>query len=517
MDKYGWVLLLCFIILVVAVVTLSVLTYAKPKKTTQYLSPNFSDLFQNMRNTDNIALVDPKPFRITSDQVVAPPKDAFLVGNTSTDSEVSSAFSLLGFVFTCSAPITVTSFQVLARCVVGPRNIVRNVALFERNSQNMLVLSVVDPAMSTIDPNGLFYTSFLEQPVNLQANVEYVLAAQSVPLDVLLGSSVQRETEFTSPIQFVSGAQTPNSSDMAFPSLFPANMPVFAAFEFRLTPVAPATVFGVETANGGVASSPFQYLNGYIASVPGSGSFVLIQAGVASDSMHNVSIVLNEPVKIFGNQSGINGLDLGELVADTWYYVYIVSSDQSSLPTGCVLSRGRIAPQRMPTNYVYFRRIGSVRTSSTTTFHPMQQENLGRRRTTFWTGDSTLRNFVESGVSENVFLSASVAFVPPSATSMSVGVGGIIQTALSFPTETPINAIVQFRAMLQEKTSTLGIANDVATYGQIDVTLNNAYLPQTIEYQLLPKPGTGGSIPNDVSPFQRFVIDCTVVKYVEIL
>lgn len=517
MDKYGWVLLLCCLILVVAVVTLSVLTYAKHNKTTQYLSPSFADLFQQMGNTDNIALVDPKPFRITSDQVVTPSKDAFVVENTSSDTQVASVFSLLGFAFTCSTPVTITSFQIMARSVFLTTHIARNIALFERNSQTMLGMSVVDPAISPIDTSGLFYTSFLDQPISLQTNVEYVLVAQSVPIDLLLLPSAQRGTAFTSPIQFVSGAETIDSSVMAFPSLFPANTSLFASFQFRLTSVAATTVFGVETANGGFASSPFQYLNGYIASVPGSGSFVLVQAGAASDSMQNVSIVLNEPIKILANQSGINGLDVGELIADMWYYLYVISSDQSALPTACILSRGRVAPQQMPANYVYFRRIGSVRASSPTTFHSMQQENLGRRRTTFWTGDSTLRNFVDAGVSENMLLPATVAFVPPTAIGMSVGVGGIIQTALPSPTETPINAIVQFRAMLQTKKTTLGIPNDVATYGQIDVPLNNSYLPQTVEYQLLPKPGTGGSIPNDVSPFQRFVIDCTVVKYVEIL
>lgn len=516
MNKDAWVLILCFVILIVAIVTLTVLRFAKSSKTTKYLSPSFNEMFQQMQNTDNISLVDPKPFRITSGNVIGTTKDAFVIDDNSSQVQTAISSNLLGFVFSSSKPITVTSFQILARCVSVTRAIPRNIALYDMESKQMLAMSVVDPANDPVDANG-FYTAALGNQTNLNANKQYVLVAQSVPFDVLLLRTEQTGITFSQPVDFLSGAQTNNSSDIAFPSIIPSETPVFASFQFRSTTVAATTVFGVETANGGVPTSPPQYLSGCIASVFGIGSFVLVQPGIAKDTNTNVSIVLSQPTKVLASNSGVNGIDVDGLVADTWYYLYVVSSDQSSRPTACLLSRGRVNPQKMPDGYVYYRRIGSVYARSTTTFHAMQQENIGRRRTTFWTGDVNLRNFVTDAVSIDAFIPTQVMFVPPSATMMSVGVRGIIQTGLPFPTETPVNAIVKFKPMLQDTVVTLGLPNDFATYGQIDVPLNNAYLPQSIEFKFIPMPGTGGSIPNTDSPFQRFVINCNVIKYVEML
>ena len=520
MDKYGWVLLLCLVILIVAVVTLSVLRFGKKRVDTVMLSPPFSQLFTQMRNTDSIALTSDKPLRITSGSVVAPTRVAFVVNDNTTQVQVMVSSNLIGFIFTSSRPITITSFQILATCVAATRNVPRNLAIYEFDSQMVLAQSVVNPNTDYIDTNG-FYTAALPQPLELKADTQYVLVAQSLPLDVLPLRTPTTDVRFTPPITFVDGAQSNGTSTIAFPNARSATTPVFASFQFRETTVDMGTVFQVDASNGGFASSPPQYMNGFISNVPASGNVIIVGPGAACDSTTNVSIVLTQPAKIRAGLTGLNGLDAGSLVENTWYYVYVVSSDQAALPTACLLSLDRITPQRMPDGYVHYRRIGSVRTNSTTTFFSMQQENMGRRRTTFFLGDADLRNFVTGGLESPVFLTAQVPFVPPTATIISIGVRGLEHSFDQPPREFPINGIVDFHPAADEKTTvTLGIPDDYTMYGQIDMPLNNAVLPQTVAYKMFPKPGTGGSIPNSEIPpfiFEQYRIDCTVVKYVEIL
>lgn len=516
MNVFGWVLIVCFVVLAVAIITLSVLRFATNMDTVEYLSPDLATLFRQMTNNDNIALATDKPFRIKSETYIAPSVDAFTVDTLPPEPSMLQD-NIIGFVFTMQQPVQMTDVQILARCLVATNSVPRNITVFEYESKQELRSSILDPRSDPIDENG-FYTHSLGDPLLLNPGVRYVIVAQSIPMDVVLSTPVACGMVVTHPIVMESGAETLGASVLSFPVDFPVQPRVFVSFRTRkvTTTEGGATVFGVEPSNGGYPSSPPSYLSGFLVSVASSSTTsIIVQAGAGcSQDNTSMTMLLNQPVRVDSTKNGLNGLDVGTLVANRWYNVFVISSEDAQFPTGCLLSLGRVAPVSLPQHYIHFRRIGTVRTRFDLTFFTMQQENLGRRRTTFFAGNATDRNFISEGTTSDEYKSATVDMVPPTATEMTIGVNGLMQDDMSFPGVTPINAIVNFRpAGSPTKTSTLGIPNNIATYGQLDVELQNNFIPQMIEYRLFPKPNTNGSIPN--TPEQRFVINCFVIKYVE--
>lgn len=74
-------------------------------------------------------------------------------------------------------------------------------------------------------------------------------------------------------------------------------------------------------------------------------------------------------VTIDATTTGANGLDTGTLVANTWYYQWIISDGTT---TAGLLSTSSTAPT-MPTNYVYKLRVGAIQTDATPVFYRVKQ------------------------------------------------------------------------------------------------------------------------------------------------
>ena len=518
MNRDWWILIPCIVVLVACVVALSVMRFGKNNATTEYLAPNFATMFKQMTANDNIKLTPTKPFRVTSTKHIVPSMPAFTVENSIGSSQVMTSNNVIGFVFVPNSKIEVTHVQILASCVLNTKSVPRQVSLFNQNTQDFLGGTVIDLKTSIVDANG-FYTTPLGSQITLEPGTSYVIVTQSVPFDFVVSNTFGINVQFVNLIQLQTGALTQNATDVAFPQTFPADVAFFVGFKFLEAPLinTATTVFGVEPSNGGVATSPPSYMNGLIASIPSFGTSILVQPGVASNQTDEITIVLPLPTRIDVTKNGLNGLDIGQLGANRWYYIYVVSSDSSNLPTGCLLSHGDIMPQKLPDGYVNYRRIGSAKTNQGELFIPMQQENKGRRRTTFFTGDETLRTVITDGVATDDFVNTPVLSVPPTTTDVVFGVRGRMDVHTQFDTTTPVNAVVSMRPLFEpQQITTLGIPNSTETYGQINVHMSNV-AKRYIQYRLFAQPGTGGSVPNSDAPFEKFFIDVFVVKYVEIL
>ena len=519
MNRDWWILIPCIIILIACVIALSVMRFAKSTNTTEYLAPDFETMFRQMTANDNILLTAEKPFQVMSTTHVQPSTQAYTVNDSVSTIQPVVANTVIGFVFVPTQSIDITHVQILARCVLETKTVLRQVSLFDRTSQEFFGGASVNLQTAIVNSEG-FYTIPLDTIVSLQAGRAYVIVTQAVPLDVIVLNTATTGVRFVNSIQFQTGAQTSNSGTVAFPLEFPTAMGVFVGFQFRRSKLLDESlpVFGVEPANGGIATSPPSYLNGLITSIPSTGTSLLVQPGVASNQTDTVTIVLPLPTRIDITKNGLNGLDTGTLAANTWYYVFAVSSDSSSLPSGCLLSLGRTTPLLLPNGYVNYRRIGSVKTIATDVLLlPMQQENKGRRRTTFYTGDEVPRQVVTDGLTTDAFVPVSITSAPPTASEVSLGVRGRMDVHTPFDTTTPINAVVTIRPVFDiTQSSTLGIPNMNETYGQINLPLSNI-AQQYVEYRLYAQPGTGGSVPNSEEPFEKFYIDIFTIKYVEVL
>lgn len=109
------------------------------------------------------------------------------------------------------------------------------------------------------------------------------------------------------------------------------------------------------------------YINGLIASTPGSSSALTVSAGVASDSTNVQIMTLNSSMtkSLAGTWvagSGNNGLDTGTVAANTTYHVFLINNPTS----GAVDVLFSLSPTNptLPSGYVYKRRIFSMYTDS---------------------------------------------------------------------------------------------------------------------------------------------------------
>lgn len=105
--------------------------------------------------------------------------------------------------------------------------------------------------------------------------------------------------------------------------------------------------------------------------IPSFATDLLIRPGSLGDTQWNVSAltatisnaagtgnIQRNDISVFGDTTvvGLNGLDKGVLVANTWYYVWLI--DNGSTP-GVVLSLSFETPT-LPTGYIYRMRVGAL-------------------------------------------------------------------------------------------------------------------------------------------------------------
>lgn len=261
---------------------------------------------------------------------------------------------------------------------------------------------------------------------------------------------------------------------------------------------------------------PPRYINGFLASVDPTQNYVLVQPGAASSSVTNQPMFLKTPVSAL-NQIGINGFDIVPFTVNSWYSIYIIAADDTSVyPTGCLLSLDPQNPTVMPTGYTHYRKIGTVRTTNVANapFYAMQQQQPGSYRLTTLTGNQALRTEFVFATPDYVTLNP---LVPNSAVDIQFGVRGDVQQTDRKDPATPVNAVMYFRNVgnTDNQAVKFGFPNAKSTFGEVFINLNQTPIPHQVQTRLFPMPGTGGSIPNSISPFIRFEVQCIVEAYGE--
>ena len=85
-----------------------------------------------------------------------------------------------------------------------------------------------------------------------------------------------------------------------------------------------------------------------------------IGTGKCTDSKDSFDIFNNAPIVGDIKNNGVNGLDTGAFVTNTWYYIHIIADSTSVNIPAMVFSQSATAPT-LPAGYDKFRRIGTTR------------------------------------------------------------------------------------------------------------------------------------------------------------
>ncbi len=92
-----------------------------------------------------------------------------------------------------------------------------------------------------------------------------------------------------------------------------------------------------------------------------------VQAGRARNSTNENDIILSAVATVDNTENGLNGLDTGTVAADTLYSLYLIGDSTQNNDAGLVLSLSATQPL-LPVGYDMFRKIGYLRTDSTSDF-----------------------------------------------------------------------------------------------------------------------------------------------------
>lgn len=92
-----------------------------------------------------------------------------------------------------------------------------------------------------------------------------------------------------------------------------------------------------------------------------------VQVGQARNSTNQNDISLNAVTTVSNIVNGLNGLDTGTVAASTLYSLYVIGDSGMNNPSGLVMSLSGVQPL-MPVGYDMFRKIGYLRTDSSSDF-----------------------------------------------------------------------------------------------------------------------------------------------------
>lgn len=108
------------------------------------------------------------------------------------------------------------------------------------------------------------------------------------------------------------------------------------------------------------------YISGLTLSTAGSSAIFGVAAGVATDSTNAITMLLasafTKTTSSWAVGSGNGALDTGAISAAAWYHVFLIQRPDTGV-VDVLISLSATSPT-MPTNYTLFRRIGSMKTSS---------------------------------------------------------------------------------------------------------------------------------------------------------
>jgi hypothetical protein len=170
------------------------------------------------------------------------------------------------------------------------------------------------------------------------------------------------------------------------------------------------------------------YLNG-LQLAYASATTMTVAAGQARDMTNTNDIVINQAVTINAAVNGLNGLDSGALVANTFYAVYAVGASTKSDPTavdpnnpsgfigvyvaGGLLSLAANAAPTLPSGFDMYRRIGYILTDGSANILDFTQCGDGLTRDMYYA--AAIATNITAGASTTFAAVTTTASVPAGA------------------------------------------------------------------------------------------------------
>jgi hypothetical protein len=197
----------------------------------------------------------------------------------------------------------------------------------------------------------------------------------------------------------------------------------------------------VRSADGNVYQlSPQQFTDGYIAGlVPSwtSGTQVTIGAGQARSVSGGRNMVLAAPQLVDAAVVGANGIDVGALANNNWYFIFVISDSTGVNPVAGLLSTSQNAPV-LPAGYDTRRRVGSLRTNGAAQLRNFQVFGSGANRSVQYRDAISGRQRLTGGAATVVTTVGVSQFVAPTSSFARLQVqqrGTVIASLYDDPTQ----------------------------------------------------------------------------------
>lgn len=139
--------------------------------------------------------------------------------------------------------------------------------------------------------------------------------------------------------------------------------------------------------NNPIINSGLFYVNGLqISNVSGNvpSQQLNLTKGLARNSTNIADIVLSSNVLIDASQKGRNGVDIGPLLPNRFYAVYVIGDSTDNTPTAGLLSLATNPSPYFPVGYDMYRRIGWVLTDGTSNIVTFTQLGVDENRTYYY-------------------------------------------------------------------------------------------------------------------------------------
>lgn len=149
-------------------------------------------------------------------------------------------------------------------------------------------------------------------------------------------------------------------------------------------------------------------------------------ADLAASPSKEAELVVSSLITIDGSSTGVNGLDTGSLVLDTFYHVYLIGDSSGANAPAGLFSLSATAPA-LPAGYDVFRRLSAMLTDGSAGFIPAYNKDGFTRFITSTTAD-LLFTTGDPGTAMVAFDIS--ALVPPTSTRVYLGLYGRCETII---------------------------------------------------------------------------------------
>lgn len=285
-------------------------------------------------------------------------------------------------------------------------------------------------------------------------------------------------------------------TDMYFGGVVPSNITIVADTQFNALAMLAAHEADL-SAHSAAISSLISSISGasknYRAAATGLNANIGMSADelVVSDGAGKYKTISNFSTTINSAAVGANGLDVGTLAANTWYYKYAIFNPTTLTKAG-LLSLSSSAPT-LPSGYTFFALLGAIRTDGTGNKYPKGMDWAGNdfKYRVNGAGNVPSLPLLMSGNNGSAITPTWVAagisnFVPPISSHIDLVTnhqnaqiivapnnqfGGNTSTTNPPPyaENTTLSRTTNFRLMLEDVSQIYAAISNIGTYGGINV------------------------------------------------